>query len=57
MAATWIASAGILIIGLGYGPETGIKVKHYGGQANASFIFCTTAAILAYTSTAYRDSF
>ncbi|CAN0173553.1 unnamed protein product [Pylaiella littoralis] len=25
MAATWIASAGILIIGLGYGPETGIK--------------------------------
>lgn len=26
MAATWIASAGILILGLGYGPETGIKV-------------------------------
>lgn len=26
MAAAWIASAGILIVGLGYGPETGIKV-------------------------------
>ncbi|CAM9763852.1 unnamed protein product [Hapterophycus canaliculatus] len=25
MAVTWVASAGILIIGLGYGPETGIK--------------------------------
>lgn len=28
MAAAWIASAGILIVGLGYGPETGIKVKN-----------------------------
>lgn len=27
MAVTWVASAAILIIGLGYGPETGIKVN------------------------------
>lgn len=26
MAVTWVSSAAILIIGLGYGPETGIKV-------------------------------
>ncbi|CAM9511201.1 unnamed protein product [Scytosiphon promiscuus] len=25
MAVTWVVSASILIIGLGYGPETGIK--------------------------------
>lgn len=27
MAATWVASAVILIAGVGYGPETGIKVN------------------------------
>lgn len=31
MAATWVASAVILIAGVGYGPETGIKVNSSSG--------------------------